>query len=308
MNKVKQVAGKVLLSIVAIVAILSNCCADAFADNEFSVSPMNQKVILYAGETYTGSFIVTNPQSNQRDFYYDLSVSPFFVDDEYKPTYENNGDYNQIVNWVELSKKEGVIVPNSSEEIYFNINVPEDAPAGGQYAAIMVTSKDQPSTEGSLNIQNKLSIAHLIYAEIAGATVREGEITDANVPSFLFSGNISGVSNIKNSGNVHSIATYKMRVYPLFSDEEVYTNEEDPENKIILPGRALMNTTQWEETPMVGIFNVVYTVDFEGVTTEVKKIVVVCPIWLLAIIVAVILSIILWFVSRIKSSKKNRQD
>ena len=54
-----------------------------YADGKFSVSPMNQKIILTPGETYRGSFKVTNPAENTADFTYTAKTTPFYVDDNY---------------------------------------------------------------------------------------------------------------------------------------------------------------------------------------------------------------------------------
>ncbi|MDO5480176.1 MAG: hypothetical protein Q4F58_00680 [Candidatus Saccharibacteria bacterium] len=297
---VKTIAGAMLSLILCLLGTVG-----VFADGKFTVSPMNQKIVLTPGETYEGSFKVSNPASSENDFYYKTTVTPFYVSDDYNPIYENNGDYNKIVDWIKITNPEGKIVPNEVIEIYFSINVPKDAPAGGQYAAITVTSDNNAeAVKNAINIDKKYSIAHLLYTEVAGTTRRQGEIFNANVPSFILDGNISGVSSVKNTGNVHGTAKYTLQVYPLFSSEEVYTNEEDPMEKTVLPDRTLTNSLEWEETPLFGFFNVKYTVEFEGVTTEVSKLVIKCPLWLLAIIIVVIAGIVLWIVVRSRSRKK----
>ena len=276
-----------------------------YADGQFSVSPMNQKIVLNPGETYYSSFKITNPATNDFNFLYEAEVTPFYVDSDYGVIYENNGDYNQMVDWITIENPEGTIVPNNTNELYFSIKVPENAPAGGQYAGITITSRNDDDPEGnSINIKARYSIAHIIYAEIAGTTSLGGEIIEASVPSFLISGNISGSSLVKNTGNVHGTAVYKLQVFPLFSDEEMYTNEEDPVNLTILPDRARYAETVWEDTPAVGIFSVVYTVEFEGITAQVSKMVIKCPIWLLFIIIFVVFALIIYFVMRVKTKKK----
>lgn len=59
-----------------------------------------------------------------------------------------------------------------------------------------------------------------------------------NVPSFLFSGKITGSAMISNEGNVHSQAVSTLQVFPLFSNEEVFTNEEDPKKSWVMPGNT----------------------------------------------------------------------
>lgn len=308
MNKIKKIIMAVAVAIVGGIGLIPQA---AFADMEFSVTPMRQKIVLMPGEKYEGTFGIVNPSSNTSDFYYKLSVEPFYVDENYQPVYENNGDYNQIVDWITLDSETGVIKPNSTKYVNFIVDVPSNAPAGGQYAIIRVASDRETSQSGddtSVNIQNVMTIAHVIYAEVAGETKRSGEVLEANVPSFLLSGNIAGTSAVKNTGNVHGTAKYTLQVFPLFSSEEIYTNEEEPEEKTILPNRTLYNETVWAETPAVGIFNVIYTVEFEGETMQVSKMVIICPIWLLFLIIFVIIAAIIWIVMRVRArGKKSRR-
>ena len=308
MRNKKKILLKQLICCICIAAFCLENISAVYADGQFSISPMNQKIVLTPGETYRSSFKITNPASNSGNFAYNVEVAPYYVDENHDSIYENNDDYNQMVDWIILDKNNGVVAPNDTVELYFSIEVPKNAPAGGQYAAIKITSdNNKESEEDAINIQAKYSIAHIICAEIAGTTIRQGEVFNAEVPSFLLTGDITGSSAIKNSGNVHGTAKYAMQIFPLFSSEEVYTNEEDPVEKTILPDRTLYNELTWEDTPPIGIFNVIYTVEFEGITTQVSKLVIICPIWLLFIIIFTIFALIFYFIAKSKARKKASQ-
>ena len=277
----------------------------SFATGEFEVSPMNQKISLVPGERTYGTFKITNPGTSTNDFAFELSIEPFTVDENYEIKFENNGDYNQIVDWITLDYKGGVISPNNTAIIGFYIDTPSDAPAGGQYASILVkTIQNEASAEDGINLHHNFSIAHVLYADVAGETVRKGTVNHIEVPSFLFSGQITGSASITNDGNVHSDGTYIMQIYPLFSSEELYTNEEAPLTNTILPGSTRSTAIRWDDTPLVGVFHVVYTASFEGVENKVDKIVIVCPLWLLFLIILAIFLLIF----RIMTGKRKQDE
>ena len=299
MINLKKTISHVTAALIVTVVSLITTFDTAFAES-FNLSPMYQNVSLTPGEKYVGNFQITNLYGNTSNFDFELLIEPFTADNDNNISLTANGDYNQITNWIHLFNTEGSIKPNETEEIRFEIDVPEEAPAGGQYASIVVRSKPEETEEGSINLQEIYQSAHLIYADIAGETVRKGEINSVNVPGFLFSGDISGNASIKNAGNVHSRATQTFQVFPLFSNEEVYTNEENPDTVFIMPGNTRYSSISWDQTPSIGIFHVIYNVEFEGVNQKVDKMVIVCPLWLLFIIAVVIFLIIF----KILSGKK----
>lgn len=306
----KIVSKSIFGGILVFIFSLFLCVAPTFAD-AISVSPMTQKIILNPGDSYTGSLTVFNQAGNADGLSYKAELIPFYADEDYNAVYEFTGDYNQIVDWVTLQNTEGILAPNSGADIYYTINVPLDAPSGGQYFAIRVSSIPKEGDENGVagmgtNIKVSYGVAYMVFAEITGESERKGEILDVDVPSFILDGDITASSSVKNDGNVHDTAKYTLQIFPLFSSEEIFTNAEEPETHTVLPNRTLYNKTAWVDTPAVGVFNVIYTVEFEGVTTQVSKMVIKCPIWLLFIIIFVVFAIIIWLVSRAKMRKKTR--
>lgn len=297
---------KIKLAVLALVAALlsaSRLVSPASAAT-FSVSPMYQLISLVPGERYVGNFEIVNPGENTFDFYYSLRVEPFSVDEANSPSLEANGDYNRIVDWIELPEPTGVVAPNDHVEARFIIDVPEDAPAGGQYASIVISSDQYRVDNSSVDLREVYETAHILYTDVAGETVRKGSITDVSVPGFMLNGQITGSANIHNEGNVHSKAKQTMQIFPLFSSEEVFTNEEEPKETWIMPERTVFSSVKWDDTPSVGIFHVIYNVEFEGVNSKVDKMVIICPLWLLFIIILAIFLIIFKIWSGKKKSEK----
>ena len=83
-------------------------------------------------------------------------------------------------------------------------------------------------------------------------------------------------------------------VKPLFSDEEVYTNIEEPMTSLILPETERYNTQSWEEAPMFGIFRVKQTIEIFGDVSTNERLVLFCPLWLLFIIIFAIILVIIF--------------
>lgn len=292
-------------AVIASFALVFATPGKSFAgSNYFALSPMYQMVTIVPGETFVGNFQLINPADTTEDFNYELRVEPFSTDENNEISLTANGDYNQIVNWIELAETEGSIAPNSTKEVRFYIHVPENAAAGGQYASIVINSKAEEDPSTNIDIQEVFESAHLIYADVSGDTKRGGDINDLDVPGFLFSGNITGSSRIKNTGNVHSKATHTLQVFPLFSGEELYTNEEAPKQNWVMPNNAKYTSISWDETPSVGIFHVIYNVEFEGIESKVDKFVIICPLWLLLLIFLAIFLIIFKILWGKKKEKK----
>lgn len=312
---ISKIARWIVVGVMAVTpAFVASGIINADNGHGVTMSPMNEKIIINPGESFEGSFMLSNPSSQTEETYYEISTESFYTDEKTGEfVYGVEGSRGDMVNWIEIvSPTSGKIEPNEVKKINFEINVPENAPAGGQYASVIVTMKNKEekneqksdSNNSGASIKETWRVAHLVYAEITGDTVRRGEISNVSVPGFLFSGNIKGTSEIKNTGNVHGDAKYKIQVFPLFSNEEVYSNEDNPATKTILPDRVYYSETVWEETPSIGIFNILYTVEFEGSEAQVSKMVIICPIWLLFIIIFVIVALIMWIVMRIRGKNK----
>ncbi len=288
-------------------AFNTNYAAAEQAAIHLQVSPVKQKISLAPGSKYKGTFKVQNVGTES--FNYSVYATPYSVTSEqYDPDYSTVGTYSQISNWITFDKKteKGTLQPGTSVDVEYTVNVPEDVPAGGQYAALMAQTDAGNDENATVAVVHRVGM--ILYAAIPGETRESGEIIKNNVNTFYFEPPLTVSSLVKNTGNVESTANYTVKIYPLFSNEAVFNTENAEEgsyDKDVMPETSRFNSITWEGAPNIGIFSVEQTIKFAGQTSTVKKLVLICPLWLLFIIFALLFFIIFWLVSRARDRKKS---
>ena len=283
----------------------------------FSISPLTQEIILVPGESYRGSIEVTNPLNADDDFKYNAFVGPYYpksmdggVDDYGTSDITTITSRNLIMDWIKIDNPSGAVSPNGTASITFTISVPNDAPAGGQYATISVKEDvgNTVSTDGQSNVVEIMQMSSVIFANVAGDTREEGVILENTMPSFLLNSDLEATSLVRNNGNVHSNAEYVLQVWPMFSGEEICTNEEKPMTSMILPDTERYNA-QTCKLPPIGVFKAKQVVKIFGEVSTVEKTIIVCPIWLLFLIIFAVIALIICIILRAKNKgKKSRKS
>lgn len=283
-------------------------------DNYIQISPTTEDIELEPGQTYTGKVRVQNVGDNT--FEYKMSAQPFiYSDDNYTismGTKKENSAYFDISEWVTFSQDTGTLEPHTKDTIEYTIKVPNDAPGGGQYMGI-IASLEESRDDGNngANIKTVSQVADLIFGKVSGETNECAKIHNINVNSFMFEPPMNATSLVEDCGNVHMYATYIMKVFPLFSDTAIYDNSEDPETHVVIPETRRFNTTSWTKeqgAPMMGIFNVEYTVKIGKESKTIKQLVFIFPLWLIIIIILFIGAIIFWLVSRSRQRKESKRS
>ena len=307
-TNIKTLLVAMLVSVMSLFGLSGRAMA---AGRAIALSPMSQSIVLIPGETYYGGITVANPATSTEDLHYLVTEMPFY------PVNENgeyvNADYstrtnmNMIVDWIKVDNPTGTLSPNEERTVSFSISVPYDAPAGGQYMALLVRENpDAVEIEDSMAVTEIMQMAHVIYAEVAGETNESAEIVDNYIPSFLFSNTLEASSTVKNNGNVHTYAKYTLQVWPMGSDEEICTNEEEAGSAFVMPNTEIYHLEKCD-LPMFGFFNAKQTVAIFGEESVVEKMIIVCPLWLLFVVVVVVISAIVWLFSLNKKRKGSRR-
>lgn len=297
-----------LLSALVVTFVLSiihhqSTFADEIPDYRLQVSPSFAEIAeMKPGKTYDGVFKVQN--TGAKDFEYTIEITPYGVSDiNYTLDDDSETDYTIIKDWIVLSKDSGNLPSGESTEIKYTIKVPSDAPGGGQYALINVrlVQSDDEKTGASIKTANQIGFR--LLTDVDGNTRRNGGVVEQNINSILFNPPIIATSLVENTGNIHLQASYILRVYPLGSSEEIYTNEDSPATVTVLPETQRFNSISWEGAPHLGVFRVEQVVSIANDTKTYSKIVFLCPIWLLFIVLLIIFCVVFWIVSRIRSRK-----
>lgn len=274
-----------------------------------NVTPVSFNFDLNPGDKQTGSFFVTN--KGDKLVYYEAKATPYYATEEdgngIKVSYDKKSTHTQIVDWVTFETPTGQIEPNSTTEIKFSIDVPEDIHGGGQYAALMVSnSNENPKENGGISISEIANIGPVVYAKVSGEMTMKGEILAHDVQGFRFEPPISATSTVRNDGNVHADATYILKVYPLIGGESIYNNEEKPASTTVLPDSTRYYSVAWtaeQGAPAIGIYRVESEVRIFDQVSKISKIVIICPMWVLITVSAFIVALIVWIILRIKARK-----
>lgn len=275
-------------------------------DQTFIVSPPTQRFSLEAGGHYEGHISVTNPLDATSDFSYIATPTTYSVVGElYDADFTAQTDYTKLSEWITITNPTGTVAPNHTVNIDFTIDVPADAPGGGQYAAIAVSSNNSTTSEAS-SIGSVFEIASLIYADVAGETIRSGEIINNSVPQIVFNPPVTLSATLKNSGNIHQDATVKITAKNVFTGEVIYPKEDDAKsfNEIVMPGTTRLANRNIDNLPSLGVFHVSQEITYLGQTSLVEKDLIICPIWFLVLVVATLVAVIYTIISSILKHRR----
>ena len=279
-------------------------------NNTFTIMPMSQRFTLEPGKTYTGSITVVNPADSTSDFHYKASVTPYgVVGENYEADLASTTSRTEIVKWIKISEPTGSVAPNGTKKIEFTITVPENAPAGGQYATISVGSNDQVSADSGVAVRNVFEMASIIYGQVTGETVHKGEILENSIPGFSAVSPLTLTALISNEGNIHESATFVITVSNFFTGEVILPTEENDGNysELIMPETERFISREINNLPTIGAVKVGQTIYYQGQSSIQEKVVILCPIWFLILAILTILAIIATVVGLVmRHSRKKR--
>ena len=120
------------------------------------VSPVSSRVTLKPGTALDYSMIVSNIGTDE--FKFNTYTAPYsIVDEDYNVSFSNENNRTQLARWIQFvnddgsltDKYSGSIPAGEKKTVNYRITVPEDVPAGGQYATIFAQTDPDGSGWGN---------------------------------------------------------------------------------------------------------------------------------------------------------------
>lgn len=281
------------------------------SNNSFTLTPMNQDIDLTPGQSYTGSITIVNPSDATTDFTYKVSVTPFnMVGEDYAIDLATEYNRSMITKWITVKEPTGTLKPNESKQVEFTVNVPENAPGGGQYAALTVTADRSNEQADGLNVQSVLEMASIIYAKVDGEIIHQGKILSNNIPSFALSTPIMLTADIENTGNVHDYANYTITVTDFFTGQVILPTEESDGYyaEVIMPETTYHSEREISNLPTIGVVKVSQTIRYNGEVSVQEGNIIICPIWFIALVLLTLASLITTIVVMVKKHRKHKKS
>lgn len=277
-----------------------------------SLRPSEQDLELTPGKTYEESVVVYN--IGGADFDFSVEAAPYQTkDNSYEPDFFSENSYTKLANWITFEQTDFSVKADTSAEVKFTIAVPDDAPGGGQYAAILIRLGDADSESEGVGIISQL--AATIHGHVKGNAVRrDGKMISHDFPTIFLSNPVTVTSVFENTGNIDYRVTESWTIRDFFTNRE-YVGPESANDTgyvygtlsaAILPGTERTLKLSWQDTPAIGVFRVEQTISYFDQIETFSHIVVVCPIWLVALVGAFIVFGLIWLIAHIISRRHDK--
>lgn len=276
---------------------------NVFAADEISIqiSPTIQRVTLDPGAHYKGNVTLVNV--GETELNYSMSVKPYQVSDEdYVAMFDVHNGYTQITNWISFPENSGSIAPGEVKNVTYEIDVPLDAPGGGQFAALFADTND-----AGKSVKYNASVGTVLLARINGETRESGGILEAKIPSFLLNPPLTVSVRLDNTGNIDEEVKNTLEVKDFFSNTVIY-EDTTPQTNTLIPGTNRTITLVTDSVPRLGVMKVTLTTEYLDDAQIKTATVIVCPLWFIAIIVLIIATIIFRILAKKRDDRRTRAN
>lgn len=218
-----------------------NAQTTAGSGNGFRISPVRTEYTIDKGASQQLSMNIENPT--------DAEVNAQLVVNDFVSSENETGEPRLILEDVGPPPKNSfkslvapladiTLGPREKKDVLIDIRVPENANAGGYYGAIRVVPA---ATSGAGNVGLTASVGTIILVRVPGNLTERLDLVEltssqnGKAKSFFTSGDVSVMSRIKNTGDIHLQPFGKVRVKDMFGRviHEYEFNNIEPRSNIL---------------------------------------------------------------------------
>lgn len=197
----------------------------AYAENSqmLSVTPPLFQISVLPGNIWQSTIKVVNGNTYPLTVY--AEVVNFQATGEqgqgkFTPILDGEHDKTTLADWININKGPYVIPPEQTGDVPFFVEVPTNAPPGGHYAAILVTTESPKDDKDSFAVLTSQAITSLMFMRVEGDVREIGNIRDFRTThTFLQKPDVEFSLRFENKGNVHLQPRGSIRITNMWGTE-----------------------------------------------------------------------------------------
>ncbi len=179
----------------------------ASSASALTISPAKLELSGDPGSTISGEFLILNEQSNDMSFY--TSAEDFEARGETGAPFFSKKE-GELASWIETPPKYD-LKKGEQKVVSFKIKIPQNADAGGHFAAVFLSTTPPDNASGQVSVGAKIGV--LVLLKVSGDVKEGGGIIDfktsdgkklySSIPvSFFYRFQNSGGDKIRPEGDL----------------------------------------------------------------------------------------------------------
>jgi len=139
---------------------------------------------------------------------------------KFLPVLDEEAGGQTFAEWVTLDQTELTIPAEQTAEIPFRIKVPDNAPPGGHFGAILIGTKSLDTGSGQTVVETSQVVTSLVFLRVTGDIIEDGVIREfrstkliAERPEMDFE------LRFQNKGNVHILPQGEIKIFNMWGEE-----------------------------------------------------------------------------------------
>lgn len=203
-----------------------------------SVSPTLFEMSANPNQEWTSTVRVINPNPYEISVYTNVvNFAPQGDGGEAKfvPLVKEEASGQTVAEWIDITDKAIVIPAEQTVEVPFVIQVPENAPPGGHYAALLIGTKP-PEDDGTVQVKTSQVVTTLLFLRVTGDVIEDGDIRSFRTTERLLEKPEATFElRFENKGNVHILPQGEIRILNMWAQERGII----PINRVAMFGNVL---------------------------------------------------------------------